>query len=88
MNTLDRLVRILAEEHKLDPDSLQPEARLEDLGIDSLSVMELLFKIEEAFDIRVPNDQVELATVQDVVRYVDDLVAQQEAEALPQQAGS
>lgn len=87
MNTHDRLIRIIAEEHKLALDTLQPEARLDELGIDSLSVMELLFKIEEEFDIQVPNDQVPLVTIQDVASYVDSLIAQQ-AGALPQQAGS
>lgn len=81
MNTYDRLVRILADEHKLAPETLQPEARLDELGIDSLSVMELLFKIEEEFGISVPNDQVELVTIDDIVRYVDALVARQAAQA-------
>lgn len=87
MNTHDRLIRIIADEHKLALDTLQPEARLDELGIDSLSVMELLFKIEDEFDIQVPNDQVPLVTIQDVASYVDSLIAQQ-AGALPQQAGS
>lgn len=79
MNTYDRLVRILADEHDLAPEALQPEARLNQLGIDSLSVMELLFKIEDEFDIKVPNDQVALVTVDDIVAYVNALVAQQTA---------
>ena len=87
MNTYDRLVRMLADEHKLALETLQPDARLDDLGIDSLSVMELLFKIEEEFNIRVPNDQVPLLTIHDVVSYVDNLIAQQ-ADAVPHQASS
>lgn len=87
MDTYDRLVRILAAEHKLAAETLQPEARLDELGIDSLSVMELLFKIEEEFGIRVPNDQVALETIDDIVRYVNDLVARQAA-AAPHQAAS
>jgi acyl carrier protein len=87
MSTFDRLVRILADEHKLAIDALQPDARLDELGIDSLSVMELLFKIEDEFNIRVPNEQVPLRTVQDVVSYVDNLIAQQ-ADAVTHQAGS
>lgn len=87
MNTYDRLVRILADEHKLAVETLSPEARLDELGIDSLAVMELLFKVEEEFDIRVPNDQVALLTIQDLVSYVNDLVAQQ-ALAVPGQAAS
>lgn len=87
MNTNDRLVRIIADEYKLAPETLQPDARLDELGIDSLSVMELLFKIEEEFGIRVPNDQVALLTIRDVVGYVDNLIAQQ-TDAVPHQAAS
>lgn len=87
MTTYDRLVRILADEHQLAPEELQPEARLDELGIDSLSVMELLFKIEDAFHIQVPNDQVQLVTINDIVVYVDALIAQQ-AVALAHQAQS
>ena len=87
MNTYDRLVRILANEHKLAAEKLQPDARLDELGIDSLSVMELLFMIEEEFHIRVPNDQVPLITIDDIVNYVNNLIAQQ-ADAVPHQASS
>ena len=87
MNTYDRLVRILANEHKLAAEKLQPDARLDELGIDSLSVMELLFMIEEEFHIRVPNDQVPLITIDDIVNYVNNLIAQQ-ADAAPHQASS
>jgi acyl carrier protein len=85
MNTHDRLIGILASEYKLQPDQLQPAARLDELGVDSLGVMELLFKIEDEFQIQVPADQVQLATVGDVVAYIDGLLAQRDsAEARPQ----
>lgn len=87
MDTNDRLVRIIADEYKLAAETLQPDARLDELGIDSLSVMELLFKIEEEFSIRIPNDQVALVTIRDVVSYVDHLIAQQ-TDAVPHQAAS
>lgn len=77
MTTHDRLTRILADEYKLPAEAMQPDARLEDLGIDSLAVMDLLFKIEDEFAIRVPNDQVALVTMGDLVDYVDRLIAQQ-----------
>ena len=85
MNTYDRLIRIIADEHKLALEKLTLDARLDELGIDSLSVMELLFKIEDEFDIQVPNDQVPLVTINDVASYVDSLIAQQ-AGAQQQQA--
>ncbi|HVL76988.1 MAG TPA: acyl carrier protein [Noviherbaspirillum sp.] len=86
MSTYERLIGILASEYKLKPEQLQPEARLDQIGIDSLGAMELLFKIEDEFGIQVPSDQVQLATVGEVAAYIESLVAQQAPVATPQQA--
>lgn len=88
MNTYDRLAHILTGEYNLLTEKLLPEARLEDLGVDSLGVMELLFKIEDEFGIRVPTDQTELATVGDLVNYVDSLIASQASDAASHRTGS
>lgn len=87
MDTYQRLVRIMVDEHKLARETLRLDARLDELGIDSLAVMELLFHVEEEFGIQIPNDQVALDTIDDVVRYVDSLRAQQAA-PMPQRAPS
>lgn len=79
MDTYQRLVRIIVDKHKLPRETLRLDARLDELGIDSLAVMELLFHVEEEFGIQIPNDQVALETIDDVVRYVDSLSAQQAA---------
>lgn len=65
MNVHDRLVKILINEYKIPAEKLVPNARLDELGIDSLGVIELVFKIEDDFSIRFPSDQVALATVGD-----------------------
>jgi acyl carrier protein len=67
----------LTKENKLLPDRLTLDAPLEDLGIDSLGTVELLWNIEDTFKIKLPSDPVELATLRDVVGYVDELVARQ-----------
>ncbi|TCT10200.1 acyl carrier protein [Paralcaligenes ureilyticus] len=77
MSTYKRLQQILAADYPLLPEQLAPQARLEDIGIDSLGVMELLFQIEDAFQIQVPSHQVSLLTVQDVVNYIDELLEAQ-----------
>lgn len=69
-----RIRAALAEHLKRDVDAvaLQDDLR-KDLGLDSLTMIELLFKIEEAFDLEVPNEDLPLlVTVADVVRYVED----------------
>lgn len=75
--TLERLSTILMQENKLLPDRLTLDAPLEGLGIDSLGIVELLWNIEDAFKIKLPPDPVDLLTLGDVVRYVDELVARQ-----------
>ena len=75
--TFDRLRAILIKDYQLAPESLTFDAPLEALGIDSLGVAELLFNIEDEFKVTLPPEPVQLATVGDVVGYIDDLVAAQ-----------
>jgi len=80
----DRVIAILAEQAVLEPEQVAPGATLEDLGIDSLGLVEAVFAIEEAFDIQVPfnaNDPTEsefdISTVATMVRAVENLIAAQ-----------
>ncbi len=49
-----RVTQIIAEQAMLDPEAIKPETTLDDLGLDSLALVEVVFGIEEAFDISVP----------------------------------
>lgn len=75
--TSERLREILVKDYKLDPDSLALDTPLEALGIDSLGVAELLFTVEDEFKVKMSTESVKLATVGDVVRYIDTLVSAQ-----------
>jgi len=75
--TFERLSAILIKEYKLQPDQMALDAPLDSLGIDSLGTVELLWNIEDAFQVTLPSDPVELLTLGDVVRYVGQLVAEQ-----------
>lgn len=81
--TFERLSTILAKDYKVAPDRLTLDAPLEGLGIDSLGTVELLWNIEDVFQIKLPPEPVALLTLGDVVRYVDELVALQGAAPLP-----
>ena len=63
----------LAEYLKRDPDRILVTQDLrDDLGLDSMAVIELLYRIEETFDLQIPDqDLVGLATVGHVVIYVE-----------------
>ena len=79
--TLARLHALLAKDFELKPEALDPDTKLEDLDIDSLRMIEILFSVEDAFKITVPAEQAELRakvqTVGDLAAYIDTLVAEQ-----------
>ena len=67
-----KILSIVAQQLGVEPDEVTPDANiLDDLGADSLDVVELVMSLEEAFDIEVPDDDVEeMRTVSDIQRYV------------------
>ncbi|MDP2263678.1 MAG: phosphopantetheine-binding protein [Hydrogenophaga sp.] len=77
--TQERLSALLTRDHQVQADQLTLDAPLESLGVDSLGTVELLWSVEETFKIQLPHDPPALVTFGDVVRYVDDLIAQQQA---------
>ncbi len=68
-----RIRTALAQHLKRDAGTIHPQDDLrKDLGLDSLAMIELLFKIEEAFDLEIPNDDLsKITTVGDVTAYVE-----------------
>ena len=84
MAVLDRIKNILAEQALLTADDVMDTASLQDLGIDSLGVVEVIFAIEEEFDISVPfnaNDpeasNFDVSSVQAISAAVQQLIEQQ-----------
>ena len=82
----DRVVAIIAEQAVLEPGDVRLDQTLEDLGIDSLGLVESIFAIEEAFDISVPfnaNDpsesEFDISSVAAIIKAVEGLVAEQAA---------
>jgi len=79
-----KVIAIIAEQAVLDPSDITPDATLEDLGIDSLGLVESIFAIEEAFDISVPfnanapeESEFDISSVSAIVRAVEGLIAEQ-----------
>ena len=75
----------LAQHLKRDVSKIHPQDRLrEDLGLDSLAMIELLFKIEEHFDLEIPNEDLSrVTTVADVTVYVEEKLGATAAPAAP-----
>ncbi len=63
----------LADYLKRKPESILPEHSLrDDLGLDSMATIELLFRIEEVFDLQIPDEDLQkLVTVGNVIAYVE-----------------
>jgi acyl carrier protein len=79
MSTLETLQEILIDEFDLTRAQLLPEAALTALGVDSLDLLELMFKIEDRYKLAIRDDvPTDLHTIADVVVYIDGLLARQE----------
>ena len=84
MSISEKVIAIVAEQAVLEPSDVTPESTLEDLGIDSLGLVESIFAIEEAFDINVPFNANEpgagdfdITSVAAIIAGVETLVAAQ-----------
>lgn len=82
-STYDWLRATLIEQYQLDPDKLTLDAPLEALGVDSLGIAELLFNVEDEFGIVLPPEAVQLTTMADVIRYIDELILVQKESPNP-----
>ena len=57
MTELEQLQEILTQEMQVRPEMLKPGATMDDLGLDSLAVLELLMIIEDAFEISIDDEE-------------------------------
>jgi len=71
---LDRIVKVVSEELAISEDEITEDASfIDDLGADSLDVVELIMALEEEFDIEIPDeDAEEIGTVSDAVDYIEE----------------
>jgi acyl carrier protein len=72
---------MMVEQFDLKLEDLSPDAQLESLGLDSLSVIEFMFNLEDELKIKLPDERVELKTIQDVANVVDKIIAEQKGSA-------
>jgi acyl carrier protein len=79
------VVAIIAKKKRVDKPTVELSDRLQDLGLESLDAVEMIFDLEEKFDVQIPynanaaNVQTEFETVGDVVAAVEKLVAQKKS---------
>ena len=70
----ERIKGIIVEQLGVGADEVTPEASfIEDLGADSLDIVELIMALEEEYDIEIPDEDAEkIQTVKDVISYVEE----------------
>ncbi|WP_342774347.1 acyl carrier protein [Desulfobotulus mexicanus] len=75
MSVEDKVRKVIAEKLDVDIDEVVPEASLvEDLGADSLDLVELMMSMEDIFDVDISDEQAEkLRKVKDVIEFLDAL---------------
>ncbi|MBP3937775.1 MAG: acyl carrier protein [Clostridia bacterium] len=74
MSIFEKLQEIIADQLELDIDEITYDSHiLDDLGADSLDVVDLVMSIEDEFGIEVPDEALEnIRTVEDMVKYIED----------------
>ena len=76
------VIAIIDKKKRVEKPNVEMTDRLDDLGLESLDAVEMIFDLEETFDIQIPynantnNPRTEFETVGDVVKAVETLVAQ------------
>ena len=75
----ERVIRVFAQFKKVEPEEIKLETTFEELGFDSLDGLNLIFELEEEFDVVVPDDKVQsMKSVAEVVEGIEQLVADRE----------
>ena len=76
MDTLARIKQLAAKEFSLEPEKLDAGGSLDSLGIDSLSFIEFMFKVEEEFGVSVSDEDLkDIKTLADLERHVASALA-------------
>lgn len=77
MTIEEKVRKLIAEKLDVDYNDVVPQASLiDDLGADSLALVEMIMTMEEEFDIEVPDDDAEkLVTVENAIAYIKEMTA-------------
>jgi acyl carrier protein len=75
--TLERIKKLFLENFDFPEERLHAEATIESIGLDSLDKIEFMFALEKEFDIKIPDREVQLNSIQDMVTVIERLAAEQ-----------
>ena len=67
-----RVIRVIARNKKMAPEELSPATRFDNLKMDSLDALNMIFALEEEFDIDIPNGEAaKMKSIEDAIRGVE-----------------
>ncbi|MGB3242051.1 MAG: acyl carrier protein [Candidatus Omnitrophota bacterium] len=77
LDVAERVKTVIAEQLKVKSEMVTKEAKIvDDLGAESLDIVEMFVMLEEDFDIKIPDEEVEqMATVGDAIKCIEDKLA-------------
>jgi acyl carrier protein len=78
--TLERLKQLFIAKFDFNIEELKPSTTLEMLGLDSLDIIEFMFDMENEFNIRIPDQEFKVTTIQDMVEALDRFISEQDTE--------
>ena len=78
MDNFEQVKQILCDQLDLEEEQVNEDSEvIDDLGADSLDIVDLVMTLEEEFDTEIPDEDIEnLKTVGDIVKYIEDRVAE------------
>ena len=79
--TFETMKRIIAKDYELAPERLMPETPLADIELDSLAITELIFALEDEFNVTAKTNGQGMQTLGDIAAYIDQLIAERDLPA-------
>jgi acyl carrier protein len=79
--TFETMKRIIVKDYELAPERLTPDTPLESIELDSLAVTELIFALEDEFNVTAKTNGQGMQTLGDIAAYIDRLIAERESPA-------
>lgn len=78
-----RAAEILEKKFGVDPGLIRPETTLDQLGLDSLALMEFVFEVEDRFEVRIPQEKLDPKQAGVTLAHLIDLLAAELEGAAP-----
>jgi acyl carrier protein len=79
--TFETMKRIIVKDYELAPERLMPDTPLADIELDSLAITELIFALEDEFNVTAKTNGQGMQTLGDIATYIDQLIAERDAPA-------